>query len=131
MALDVLRTNVLVLEVQQGEDTLSGFCDALVTAQYVITALSSGLNTCYFMSYRSPRKRRRVGAVTLTVVSLAMFVESLYFGLYAFSRKQPWAEAFYLDPERWLMARLLLCIASVLITILILRQLWAKRGGRK
>ena len=108
---------------------MSGIYDTLITAQYAITALSSGLNTCYFMAYRSPRKRRRVGAVAMVIINLAICIESTYFGLFSFFKGLPWSAAFFLDPERWFLAGLLLCVASVLISILILRQWCARRRG--
>lgn len=101
---------------------------SLVFAQYIVTALSSGFNACYFFGYRSSTMRRRIGAVVLALVSVAISFESLYFGLFSFYQGQEWVNAFFLDPTHWLIARLLLCLGSLLVSILILRQLLAKRG---
>lgn len=101
---------------------------SLVFAQYIVTALSSGFNACYFFGYRSSTMRRRIGAVVLALVSVAISFESLYFGLFSFYQGQEWANAFFLDPTHWLIARLFLCLGSLLVSILILRQLLAKRG---
>lgn len=100
---------------------------SLVFAQYIVTVLSSGFNACYFFGYRSSTRRRRIGAVVLAVFSVAIFFESLYFGLFSFYQGQEWANAFFLDPTHWLIARLLLCLGSLLVSILILRQLVANR----
>lgn len=99
----------------------------LVLAQFIVTALSGAFNACYFFGYRSPKRRRRIGAIVLAVVSLAIFIESLYFGLFSFYRGQEWAIAFFLNPSLWLGARLLLCFGSLFISVLILRQLVANR----
>jgi len=101
---------------------------SLVFAQYIVTALSSGFNACYFFGYRSSTRRRRIGAVVLAVFNVSIFIESLYFGLFSFSQGQEWANAFFLDPTHWLIAMLLLFLGSLLVSILILRQLMAKRG---
>ena len=99
----------------------------LILTQYIITALSSGLNAGYFFRYRSPMKRRRIGAVVLTLLSLAIFIESLYFSIFSFYQGQEWASAFFLAPSHWLVARLLVCFGSLLISGLILRQLMTNR----
>lgn len=100
---------------------------SLVFAQYIVTALSSGFNACYFFRYRSPTRRRRIGAAVLAVFSVAIFIESLYFGLFSFYLRQEWANAFFLDPTHWLAAKLLLCLGSLLVSVLILRQWVANR----
>lgn len=99
---------------------------SLVLAQYIITALLSGFNAVYFFGYRSPTKRRRIGALTLALLSVAIFIESIYFWGFALSPGQ-WTSNFFLDPGYWLAARLLLCLGSLLVSILILRRLVAKR----
>jgi len=99
----------------------------LVLAQYVVTALSSAFNAFYFFGYHSPTRRRRIAALTLTVLSAAILIESLYFGFFAFFQEQPWASGFFLNPGYWLAARLLICLGSLLVSILILRQLVANR----
>ena len=99
----------------------------LVIALYGVTVLSSMLNTCYFLGYRSLEKRRRVGATALALLSLAILIESLYYGLFAFFLESGGAIDFFLDPGHWLMAEILLCLGSVFISVLILRQLKARR----
>lgn len=101
---------------------------SLVLAQYIVTALSSAFNAFYFFGYRSSIRRRRIGALVLVVVSVAIFIESLYFGFFALFQGQEWANAFFLEPTHWLIARLLICLGSLLVSILILRQLVANRG---
>lgn len=99
----------------------------LVFAQYFAAALSSGFNACYFFGHRPSARRRRIGAIVLGVVSLAIFIESTYFGLFSLYSGQEWAISFFLNPGYWLAARLLLCLGSLLISALILRQLLANR----
>jgi len=99
----------------------------LVFAQYLVTALSSGFNACYFLGHRPSTRRRRIGAIVLAVVSIAIFIESTYFGLFSVYSGQGWATEFFLNPGYWLAARLLLCLGSLLISALILRQLLSNR----
>jgi len=96
----------------------------LILTQYIVTALSSGFNAGYFFKYRSPVRRRRIGAVTLALLSVAILIESVYFSFFSFYQGQEWASAFFLDPSHWLVARLLVCFGSLLISGLILRQLF-------
>lgn len=99
----------------------------LILTQYIVTAVSSGFNAGYFFRYRSPVRRRRIGALTLAVLSLSIFIESVYFSFFALFQGQQWASAFFLEPGHWLVARLLVCFGSLLISGLILRQLVANR----
>ena len=99
----------------------------LVFAQYFATAISSAFNACYFFGYRSSKARRRIGAIVLALVSLAIFIESLYFGTFSLYQGHEWATSFFLNPSYWLGARLLLCLGSLLISALILRQLVSNR----
>ena len=99
----------------------------LMLMQYILTALSSGLNSCYFFKYRSPVRRRRIGAMTLALLSVAILIESVYFSFFALFQGQQWAIAFFLEPGHWLVVRLLVCFGSLLISGLILRQLVANR----
>ena len=99
----------------------------LVFAQYFATAVSSAFNACYFFGYRSPKSRRRTGAVVLGMMSVAILIESLFFGTFSFYQEQDWATSFFLNPGYWLGARLLLCLASLLISVLILRHLISNR----
>lgn len=93
----------------------------LTMAQYVVTALSSAFNACYFLGYRSSIRRRRIGAIVLALASLAIFIESFYFGFSALFQGQQWANGF------WLATRVLICLSSLLISVLILRRLVANR----
>lgn len=99
----------------------------LVLAQYIVTTLSSAFNACYFLGYRSSIRRRRIGALTLALLSVAIFIESFYFGFFALFQRQQWADGFSVDPGYWLAARLLICLGSLLVSILILRQLAPNR----
>ena len=109
---------------------------SLVLAQYIVTALSSGFNAGYFASYRTPVRRRRIGALTLALLSGAIFTESLYFTCFAFFETfetfeifqgQEWASDLFFDPGYLLGVRLPVCLGSLLMSILILRHLTANR----
>ncbi len=100
--------------------------DGLIIVQYALTALSSGFNTGYFLSYRSQERKHQVGAAVLALLSLALFLESLYFGAFALFQGQLWAYPFFFEPGRWFLARVLLCLASLAISVLILRQIRRK-----
>ncbi len=102
--------------------------NGLVIAQYLLTAASSGFNAGYFLTYRSDESKHRVGAAVLAILSLAVFIESSYFGAFALFQGEVWAYRFFLAPEHWFLAHLFLCLSSLLITILILRQL-RRRGN--
>jgi len=104
---------------------VDGFIGKILIAQYALTALSSGFNAGYFWAYRSPYRKRRLGAVVLAVLSLALLVESVYFGLFALSQGRWWA-GFFLAPGNWLAAKSLLCLGSLAISALILRRLLSK-----
>ena len=93
----------------------------IVMAQYVVTAVSGAFNACYFLGYRSPTRRRRIGAMVLALVSLAIFIESFYFGFSAVFQEQQ-------ESILWLGTRLLICLSSLTISVLILRRLVANRG---
>ncbi len=100
---------------------------SMVLAPCIITALSSGFNAVYFFGYRSRASRRRIAALTLAVLSVAIFMESLYSAVFTLFQQQQWASEFLLNPGCWLAVRLLLCLGSLLVSILILRQSMAKR----
>lgn len=49
--------------------------------QRILTVVISGYNAFYFATYRSRHGRRRLGAVVLIFINLAIGAESLAFGL--------------------------------------------------
>ena len=101
-----------------------------ILTQLILTALSSGFNAFYFLRYRTAVRRRRVGALTLALLSGAISSESLYFACPAFSgisQGQGWASSFALDPVYWLGVRLTVCLGSLMVSVLILRHLMANR----
>ncbi len=55
--------------------------DMVLLVQRSLTVVLSGYNAFYFATYRSYRGRRRLGAVVLTFINLAIGAESLAFGL--------------------------------------------------
>ncbi len=99
----------------------------LVLAQYLVTALSSAFNACYFFGYRSSTRRRRIGAIVLGVVSIGIFIESVFFGFFALFQGQQWAFEFFFNQSYWFAARLLICLGSLAISVLILRRLVSNR----
>lgn len=90
---------------------------------YGVGAASSGFNTWYFGGYRSPLLRRRVGAAAMAMMSLALFVDSL-FGLLFLAQG---LRSIPLESPHWLLARTLLAAGSLFITVLVVRQL-VRRG---
>jgi len=93
----------------------------LILFQYVMTAASAGFNAWYFFRYRSPLRRRRIGALTLALLSAAILSESLYFASTALLRPD-WAGGFFFNPSPWLAARSLLCLGSLTVSALVLRR---------
>ena len=55
--------------------------ETVLLAQRGLTVALSGYNALYFATYRSHRGRRRLGAVVLTLINLAIGAESLAFAL--------------------------------------------------
>ena len=82
--------------------------------------LSSGFNAVYFWAYRSPLAGRRLGAAVMAFLSLATFLESLTLSLAGRSSAP-------LHSAPWLVARLLVALASLSVTALILRR-WLGRS---
>ena len=93
----------------------------LILFQYVMTAASAGFNAWYFFRYRSPLLRRRIGALTLALLSSAILSESLYFASAALLRPD-WDGGFFFNPSPWLAARSLLCLGSLTVSALVLRR---------
>src|SRR3990172_204518 len=93
----------------------------VVVAQFGVTDLSSGFNALYFLGYRSLQNRRRVGAAIMAVVSLALFLDSFF--TLALGR---WDQALAPYPPPLLVGRLVLCLGSTLISLLIVRQWLSK-----
>lgn len=93
----------------------------LILFQYVMTAASAGFNAWYFFRYRSPLRRRRIGALTLALLSAAILSESLYFASAALLRPD-WAGGFFFNPSPWLAARSLLCLGSLTVSALVRRR---------
>ena len=103
--------------------------EALAVLERGITAICSVFNALYFAGYRSGLRRRRVGALVLLVVNLAFLVQSLYFGLLPYFTRLDLV-TLIANPGLRLAAGLLPLVASFLITLLILRQLLARRRDK-
>ncbi len=92
--------------------------------QSCVTALASGVNGLHFLAYPGNHRRRRWGAFTLLVVSLAFLVQSLNLGLL------PWLAgldaAFLATPRLRFIVGALPMLASVLVLSFILRR-WRRR----
>ncbi len=97
--------------------------ESLAVAQCFLTTLSSGFNIIYLFGYRTEVARRRVGALVLSLVSLATFVQSLYFSLSFLFRGVVSVERLLLDARHWFIIGLLAMLGSLAISALILRQL--------
>ncbi|MEK7777837.1 MAG: hypothetical protein AAB303_04355 [Chloroflexota bacterium] len=57
------------------------FSETLLLIQRALTVVLSGHNAFYFATYRSHHGKRRLGAIVLTFINLAIGAESLAFGL--------------------------------------------------
>jgi hypothetical protein len=104
--------------------------DLLILTQYIVTALSSGFNAAYFSGYRSPLRRRRIGALALALLSVAILIESIYFtcfSLFYIYNGKEFLSSLLLNPGLLLGVRLLLCLGSLLISVIILRHLLNRR----
>lgn len=108
---------------------MSPLLEIVALGQSVVTALSSGFNTAYFWAYRSPQRGRRLAALVLAVVNLALLLESLYVVGWALLAGEDWWRSFFLDPRWWLAARLLAALGALLISGLILRQIVRRARG--
>lgn len=97
----------------------------LVMAEDLATAGCGLLNAGYFVGYwwrRDGSRGRRIGAAALAMVSAAAVVEALLSqGL--FWSQQEVVSLGQLLPGMWALARLPLFVATVFISILILRRL--------
>ena len=61
--------------------TLTHPLEMALLMQRSLTVALSGYNAFYFATYRLRRGRRRMGAIVLTLINLAIGVESLAFGI--------------------------------------------------
>lgn len=101
------------------EGTLFPTPENLVAIQYALTAVSSGFNAIYFLGYRSAERRRRIGAMVLSLVSLGLLIQSVFFGLFVFLRPSVFT---LFEPRQWLVVGALPFMGSGLISALILRR---------
>ena len=96
-----------------------------MVAQDVSTAVFGLLNAGYFAHYwwrRSRTRARRLGAATLALVSAAAVVEAL-FSQGLFWSEQGVVSQSLLSPPIWALVRLPLFIATVIVSIIVLRRL--------
>jgi hypothetical protein len=104
-----------------GELDLGG----LVVAQDLATAACGLLNAGYFTDYwwrRNGVRARRVGAAALALVSAAAVAEALFSQALLWSQEGGGALG-QLSPGMWALLRLPLFVATVFISVLILRRL--------
>ncbi len=95
------------------------FSETLLLVQRALTLVLSGHNAFYFATYRSRQGKRRLGAIVLTLINLAIGAESLAFGILPWSITR--AGTGLTLGSRLLAASLSLAVALT-IAILILRQ---------
>ena len=98
---------------------------ALVVAQDLATAACGVLNAGYFAGYwwrRNGSRGRRTGAAVLTMVSAAAVVEAL-FSQGLFWSHQGVVSLNELSPGVWALVRLPLLVATICISIIIVRRL--------
>ena len=96
--------------------------DSLLVTLRLLTVLSSGFNAFYFLSYRALIPRRRIGALVLALVNFSFLFQSVFSGPLPGllpSRSFALVE----DLRLALLLGLLSFLASLAMTVLILRQL--------
>lgn len=103
----------------------------LVLIQGLLTVICAGFNSVYFWRYQRRLflvRRKRVAATTLSGLNGGIALESGYSAALYILHRWWGLEETLLAPLPWLGARLLLLLATGLITALIIRQEW---GGRR
>ena len=93
--------------------------EMVLLVQRSLTVVLSGYNAFYFATYRSRRGRRRLGAIVLTMINLAIGAESLAFGLLPITLARN-GTGFTVGSQ--LMAASLSLAVALVIAALILRQ---------
>ena len=97
----------------------------LVVAQDLATAACGLLNAGYFVGYcwrRDEARARRMGALALTLVSVAAVVGAM-FSQGLFWSQQGVGPLDELSPGAWALVRLPLLVATGFLSILVLRRL--------
>ncbi len=100
---------------------MPGVWEILVMATFLLTGLVAGFNALYFATQSWASRRKRVGALVLVLVNAGILVQSLGLGLVLF-RLQTGTASWV-----WLAAEALVCLGTVLVTLLILRSWLAPR----
>lgn len=93
--------------------------EMVLLVQRSLTVVLSAYNAFYFATYRSHQGRRRLGAIVLTLINLAIGAESLAFGL--LPRAVANSGTGLTQGSQFIAASLSLAVV-VTIAILILRQ---------
>ncbi len=92
---------------------MNGGWELALVFQSCMTAAASGFNAFQFLVYPTKQRRRRWGALTLMVISLAFLVQSLYLGIV------PWVAAeageLLVEPKPRFLAGVLPLLASLLV----------------
>ena len=99
--------------------TLPQPLEMALLVQRGLTVVLSGYNAFYFATYRSRRGRRRLGAIVLTLINLAIGAESLAFGLLPITLARNGTG--FTVGSQFIAASLSLAVALI-IAALILRQ---------
>ena len=92
------------------------------------TLVSSGFTALYFLRYRSPRRGRRWGALALTLVNLAFFVQGLYLGILPAATEKE-AATLLNNPRLVLTVGAFPLAASFLISAFIIRRRGHRNNG--
>ena len=92
---------------------MNGGWELALVFQSCMTAVASGFNAFQFLVYPTKQRRRRWGALTLMVISLAFLVQSLYLGIV------PWAASeageLLMEPKSRFLVGVLPMLASLLV----------------
>ena len=103
---------------------MSQWLEAAALVEHALTVVSSGFNALYFATYRSSIRRRRWAAAALALVNGALLVQALYLGILPLWLRD--SLPVLLSPRPMLLTGVLPLVASLFISVLIVRQ-WLSR----
>lgn len=108
------------------EASLPGVWELALWLQRGATVVCSAFNAAYFVRYPARRWRRRVSALALVLLNLAILLQALVLGWLA---RWPLAESWQLlgEPRVQFLLGVIPTLASALVAALILIQWAAKR----
>ena len=101
--------------------TLTHPLEMVLLVQRSLTVVLSGYNAFYFATYPSHRGRRRLGAIVLVFINLAIAAESLAFGL--LPRTLASSSTGFTIGSQFVAASLSLAVALAMATLILRRRI--------